>query len=197
MKDVSLFSWRRKDQATLDVVVDEIAATLDGAVAFALTPTRAIFATLNNNRLHAIREEALAGAFEARVFNSSHELRWWHPPDAPDGVGVAIVLTETESQPPDGWKRDDPRSVGALDNRYLLWGTAAASLNAGWSTLLEARIGSLDVPLDALADGVRVALKTVEYVTAIDEHGNRDVVEERLVELKPTGAAATSASNGA
>ena len=61
----------------------------------------------------------------------------------------------------------------------------ATGLASGWSRLIEARIGALEVPL-SLPPGSRARLRVREYFADLgDGHGNVALLEERLLELVP------------
>lgn len=120
--------------------------------------------------------------YEARLFNTTAELRWL---GEPGGKGQTVVLADDPLESSMYFPtKDNIEIIDALPNQYLLWGKGtarSAAAPAGWSTLAEARVGGIDVPIAAIADGGRVVLQTREYLAVDKEHGNVFVTEERLL----------------
>lgn len=117
-----------------------------------------------------------ANPYQMRLFNPSAELRWEDRP----GEGRMHWIREAGAAP-DGWVEREP------EYPRLLWGTVTATLEAGWCTVFEHRVGELDVPVtepELLPLGSRLALYAVEY-EIVDEHGNVSVVGERLTRIGP------------
>lgn len=115
----------------------------------------------------------LAGVFQLRAFNPTHELRWRTDHR---GVGTAILVSDQISSP-----QRRPQVHGGYDR--LVWGTVTSHDETGWLTLYDPRIGTLDVPFDGPAPvDRRVWLRAVEYQEE-DQHGNVSIVDERLTAL--------------
>jgi CRISPR-associated protein (TIGR03984 family) len=151
--------------------------------ALVYTPDRCGFAVLRDGSLldHDDQPWPLSSVFEARVFNAAGELRWVH-----EGAGfgrAALVTARPLDTFREGWEPSERAFLDALDGGYLLWGKAdTEQVRAGWTSLFEARIGELQVPL-APAAGVKfLRLKTIEYLgqPAGDDFGNVRVIEEQL-----------------
>lgn len=124
----------------------------------------------------------LPDVYEARVFSGEGELRWWNDPRR--GCGRAAYVSEGEGPP---WDAVDGRELTRLDeNVYILWGKTAGPSEGGWTVLHEARIGTLEVPVEVRGTGCRVGLKSIEYV-GFDEQGNARVLEERYLGLEDLG----------
>jgi CRISPR-associated protein (TIGR03984 family) len=124
-------------------------------------------------------------AFEMRIFSQQGEARWCGPVG---GKGKSAVLSEQKKL---GMRLSDfaalPEIVyrDTLEQKYLLWGrgTSQKSLLANWSVLAEARIGRLEVPIANLAEGHFAVIRTREYLTMEEDHGNVIIGEERLLEI--------------
>jgi len=190
---MTLYSWR-KESLSLATAIDTCTTVLGTqAVGLAYSPNRCSFVQRSGAGLldhhHAtptLSELVHDDIFECRLFSPQGELRWWHPPSEPSGVGVAALLTETSVEPA-GWTLASTREVEVREGEYLLWGEGMAQKPAaqGWSWLSAARVGPMAVPFGNVADGGKVVLRVTEYVDLeSDEHGNAVVVEERLVELR-------------
>lgn len=127
----------------------------------------------------------ISSVFEARVFNTTAELRWLDDP-GPEKRQRAIVLTEQDHvEILADWERcTQPPIIETLPQTYLLWGEGTGrSMPHGWSELATARIGALSVPIGDVDKHQRALLHSVEYVVEA-EHGNAVVFEERLVKLE-------------
>lgn len=187
MTETTLYRWRRIEMSSLAASVAALGRRLAGAVGFVYTPDEAAFVRVDDGAISRPGGACPDDVFEARVFTTDVELRWWHPPDSAMNIGIAVVVSESDLALDAGeWTPlgDAAGPVGTLNNRYLLWGNARGDAAApGWSRLAEGRIGWLDVPLDRAPAGARVRLDTVEYVDVVDSYGNRDVVDERFVRL--------------
>lgn len=161
----------------------------------------------------------MAGAFEARAFSPHAELRWLHEGQ---GRGRAVLLADAEPEAGSeaarcwsgGGEADEEAGPGGaapatwhteaclatMEQSYLLWGAAGPAGPpgpdrpvAGWTRLIEARIGALDVPLE-LPEGYRARLRAREYLGDTgDGHGNVALLEERLLELVPYAVPAAEA----
>jgi CRISPR-associated protein (TIGR03984 family) len=146
------------------------------------------------------KEIALAQIFEARLFDSTVELRWLRDPGT-DGLGQAVYLFDDHFKPSfeEGWEKKILDKLKSQENHYLLWGkhwdSKAANLANGWACLAASRIGELFVPVPDLKEKEqRVRLKTREYfglpcnadgsLTLAGQHGNQVVVEERWLNLE-------------
>ncbi|KGM14455.1 type III-D CRISPR-associated protein Csx19 [Cellulomonas bogoriensis] len=113
----------------------------------------------------------LSDVFEVCAFDGVREVRWTH---GTGGLGCAVMIEEA----------DDEQGPDRLCvTTFLLWGEVTES-TAGWSTTVSARVGGLEVPIDAPI-GSRLALEVVEYA-AEDEHGTSRVVQERTVRIITT-----------
>lgn len=124
----------------------------------------------------------LTDVYEARIFSRYGELRWWNDPRR--GIGRAAYVSEGEGP---AWDAVDGRELTRLDeNMYVLWGRSAGPSQGGWTVLHEARIGSLEVPVEVRGPGCRVGLKSIEYV-GFDEQGNARVLEERYLGFEDLG----------
>ena len=129
---------------------------------------------------------ALGEVFAARLFGAGRELRWVH---TGGGSGVAVVLAETTIDLP-GWQAGEITVTSTIEGQYALWGTRFEQAAPGWCRAVETRIGALDVPGPVPSSGPaadlwpqeHLSLRYVEYL-AVDEYGNANVVEERLVEI--------------
>ena len=146
------------------------------------------------------KEIALAQIFEARLFDSTAELRWLRNPST-DGLGNAVYLFDNHSNlsfNEDGWENETLDELTSQENHYLLWGkywpSKAENLAPGWACLAASRIGELFVPVPNLNQKEqRVCLKTQEYLglprnakgslTLAGKNGNQVVVEERWLGL--------------
>jgi len=197
------FSWSVREDTTLPAALPAAAPLLcvggHVPVAMIYTPERCGLGRLHDDgTLTGPRGEAfaLARAFEARVFSPAGELRWLR---SGPGAGRAVLLVDgppaPESEAARKWRGTWilERALVSQEQHYLLWGTASASgqpgpatgLASGWSRLIEARIGALEVPL-SLPPGSRARLRVREYFADLgDGHGNVALLEERLLELVP------------
>lgn len=174
-------SWIRQDGIDLEQALREYAGKLGApGVALAYTPARCLVAAVAGSALSVRSGEVpVDEIFELRAFGRDAELRWLHE-DA--GLGRAVILTE------DGallrGLEGEPGAIDyleRLDNTYLLWGTALEEDCDGWTTLAEARVGAIEIPLADVSRDDRAWLHSFEYLAADPEHGNVSVVEERLV----------------
>lgn len=133
--------------------------------------------------------------FEARVFNTTAELRWLKS----EIEDKAVLLSERAVRVPE-WEVLEPiTDLESLSQTYSLWGRGVEkqpeNLRPGWSRLAEARIGKLDVPLPGVLHLESVQLVAREYIGKVDECGNFAVVEERLIELKKQKIVTRNLSN--
>ena len=127
--------------------------------------------------------------FELRVFDGQREWRWLREGDAGRG---ALVAESPQSLPGD-WVAMDcpPDGVHRRHHRLLLWGTASDPVSHdahGFSLLATPRIGSLALPAQPRPGG-SLALTVFEYFLP-DEHGNPDLLDERLGHLQPASVTA-------
>lgn len=134
---------------------------------------------------------ALGGIFELRIVNETHELRWLNQSN---NSGIAVVLTESpidsQSKMSVGassvvWSEPRIQEVEAnRDHRYIVWGEAKHE-DHGWTSMTDARIGEIALPITGVAPKQRVEVRAVEYLAVADDDGNTIVVEERLTGLHP------------
>ena len=104
-------------------------------------------------------------AFEAVCFSTAGTLRWH---GEIGGVGHAVFVS-TCGHVPEGWQSEPvPGDLQPIRSRQVLWGRASAKAPAeGWSRLVEARIGHIDVPLE-VPEGQGVALVQTGYFSSDD-----------------------------
>jgi CRISPR-associated protein (TIGR03984 family) len=109
--------------------------------------------------------------FEARIFNSKAELRWFND----NGKGIAVTLYEQET---------DEEFGGDIclinPQQYLIWGKAfsANSDNENWTEFAEAQVGKFSVPIKTTS---RACFTAIEYLKSFDEQdGNVAAADERL-----------------
>ena len=116
------------------------------------------------------------------------ELRWLR--DARTGGALAaVLLSDAPLSLGGGWVEITTKRaavIGTNPTAYLLWGKAVRSAD-GWTTLAEARVGAVPVPLADVPEGGRVVLRATEYLAA-DEFGAAYVLDERLTQLEAADA---------
>ncbi len=122
-------------------------------------------------------------AWSLRCFSAVGELRWRQP----IGTRSRTVLLLDQATPKlPGWSGWTTRPRLALEQRTLVWGSATASSSDGWTSLFEARVGTVAVPVEGVQQGGRVQLRNREYLGEVkDADGTIAVLEERLVGFSP------------
>lgn len=183
----AVLCWARGDDVAAAEALSAAAANLgSGGVALLYSATACTVAAIQQEgRLFGPKGAlSLDGVFEIRAFGSQAELRWLQTGGE---RGRAVLLYEQAAQvtAPEDWAvRCSEGELDRLPGQYVLWGPGADKSPApGWSTLAEARIGVLDVPVADV--GIKhVCLRTVEYLQVEDEHGNVGVLDERLTGLE-------------
>jgi len=157
-------------------------------VALIYSPTRCQFAKINqiDGSLTDSNHQTinLESVFELRAFNQDCELRWLNDFD---GFGRAVLISGENLDISSYLDQDVPEisALYTIPQTYLLWGKGSGTTaNSGWGKLSAARIGFIDVPLAGITKDKRVYLKSMEYLSQVDQHGNISVVEERLYKLE-------------
>jgi len=178
---------RSKENVSLRDAISACNAFLgNNAIALLYSPTACQLAQLVDGKLSDSegKEIALESIFEARIFNTSSELRWLN---VLNGNGNAVIISESDIS---GIFETDCnlQYLETLSQQYVLWGAGMESPNnasPAWSRLGAARVGAMDVPIAGITTSDRrCILKVTEYLQEVDNHGNVAVVEERLVQLK-------------
>jgi len=163
--DVTLYTWTR-DGVSVDELLRVAAAVLPAdSTAFVSTPREWFTARLRDGvstRASGVAAD-VARAFELRIFGDERELRWRR--NGTNGRAALLALTEVDG--PAGWLPHEIHG-SRLDQRYLLWGQVE-SVSDRWATLVESRIGSLDVPVDSSVEsGDQLVLVTAEILVGDD-----------------------------
>lgn len=163
--DVTLYTWTR-DGVSVDEFLRVAAAVLPAdSTAFVSTPREWFTARLRDGvstRASGVAAD-VARAFELRIFGDERELRWRR--NGTNGRAALLALTEVDG--PAGWMPHEIHG-SRLDQRYLLWGQVE-SVSDRWATLVESRIGSLDVPVDSSVEsGDQLVLVTAEILAGDD-----------------------------
>ena len=164
--DVTLYTWTR-DGVSVDELLRVAAAVLPAdSTAFVSTPREWFTARLRDGvstRASGVAAD-VARAFELRIFGDERELRWRR--NGTNGRAALLALTEVDG--PAGWLPHEIHG-SRLDQRYLLWGQVE-SVSDRWATLVESRIGSLDVPVDSSVEsGDQLVLATAEILVGDDD----------------------------
>ncbi len=128
--------------------------------------------------------------FEVRLFTKDYDVRWLQ---VRPGLGRAAIVTELHVNDSElatlgeNWKLACHEQVEPIrDQNYLVWGKVLASVpDSAWTTMTDARIGEIQVPVSNANKGQSVVLKYVEYLHEADEDGNVVVFEERLCGFLP------------
>lgn len=203
---MTILYGRASENITLLEALEQCRDVLVEAIAILYAPTRCLFAQVSSAANQAVellnangQAIDLTDIFEARVFNSTAELRWLNDSN---GSGRVVLLSEdaaisayletTVAAIPELKLAGLPEQslTNAIDQSYVLWGqgvqTQPTTLREGWSRLANARIGKLDVPIANVKHLQYVKLKVREYLQTVDQdkHGNIAVVEERLISLE-------------
>jgi CRISPR-associated protein (TIGR03984 family) len=154
----------------------------DGAVVIAWSPSRVVVGTI----VDRVIKDASGGAFAldeaygVRAFDADRDVRWSANPDG----GFAAVISEQSLDGVTGEHVDvDNVTSSIVGVSYVVAGEKYES-DSRWTRLSAARYGSLAMPVSG--PGRRVGVKSIEYVV-VDEDGNADVVDERLVGLEMLG----------
>ena len=122
----------------------------------------------------------LNSVFEARVFNEVAEMRWLNDTS---GNHTTAILSEKQLEF-DGKKLEvDPKVIGGLCQKYLLWGKSTGQTKGDWTQFATARVGAFYVPLPNVPDQDYARFKAIEYLKTYDD-GNVAVVDERLTGIK-------------
>lgn len=124
-----------------------------------------------------LRKADLQCAFEARLFNSDAELRWWHLSQA---HGPQVLLSEFKDR---GKAVENIYGKVAPSNAYLFWGRSTDVHDNEWTQFAEARVGAFYVPVSAARSQRYARITAVEYVAEY-EVGNIAVAEERLTGIE-------------
>ena len=179
---------RSQDDLTLIEAVKSCTSIIQDAVALLYSPTFCRFLKVNADGDFTDSNGAIfnvQSVFEARIFNSDHELRWLNQKG---GKGKAVLLSE-QTISNFGNPIPEISALDVLKQEYLLWGQGVSDYGNGWSKLSEARIGTLDVPLGGVNNKkMRAKLIAKEYIGLCEgkagEYGNVAVLEERLIKLE-------------
>ncbi len=181
----TLHRWQAAP-TTLASAIESLARTvpLEGVVAFLASPYR--FHVTRADGSAALtgsdgRPVPLGSVFEARLFGPDAELRWLSTRER----GRAVIIAENPLELEDTWRPMESLQAELLPGHYLLWGEGvdAPTLASGWSRLVAARIGTLDVPVSGVRPGQRARIESVEYLVEYEPHGNVAVADERLLRL--------------
>jgi len=176
------------DRLSLSEAVSAFAKVIgtERAAALVYSPRRCELASFSGGTFHGPDGQGVEteDIFEARVFSETAELRWLNDP-SPEQCHRAVIVSEHEQPPLDGWQMEKQEGViEKIEQTYLLWGEGTGrQMSNGWSELATARIGRLPVPVGNVGKNQRVLLHSVEYVVEADQ-GNAMIFDERLVRLE-------------
>ena len=181
-----------KDNLTLAEAIQDCGTLLQNGVALLYAIRQCQFAKVGeDNTLLDARNKVIPlddfsdrYIFEARIFNAQSELRWLNEDNGKGRSALIFDRSELKHQAPN-WQNTSLQYLESLPQQYLLWGQPTNASDTGWQKLSSARIGTLTIPLEAIAKNKRVYLQTQEYLAEIDrDNPNVAVIEERLIKLE-------------
>lgn len=169
----------------LQEALKNCASALSEGVAILYSPSCCQFAKMQTDEtLRDFKDKIIdiKDVFEVRVFNENHEFRWLNERN---GKGRSVLISESSISTYLSDFIEDLKELDVIPRQYILWGKGVSNTSiSGWGKLVEARIGTLHVPVTGLTADKRVYLNAVEYIKEVDDNGNVAVVEERLTGLE-------------
>jgi len=118
--------------------------------------------------------------FEARVFNTTSEMRWLNDTN---GNHATAILSETELVFDGKTLRKESNVSEGLNQEYLLWGQSTGKPDGNWTQFATARVGAFYVPLPNVPNQGYAKFTAVEYLKQYED-GNVAVVDERITGIK-------------
>lgn len=177
--DFTLLGRRLAAVSRSDVESVLSSALSDGATVISWSPRAVSVGQIRSGQIldHDGQRLDWSDAYEARGFSPVRDARWRATPAS----GVVVVISEESLDDIGGENIDVQGITGRIhDVTYCVVGEFI-DRDANWVSIGAARFGSLSLPISGV--GRRAVLESVEYVS-IDDDGNADIVEERLVELR-------------
>ncbi len=176
---------RCSQDITLQEALNKCASALSDGVAILYSPSSCQFAKMQTDGTLRDFQDTIIDfkdVFEVRIFNKNCELRWLNERN---GKGRSVLISESSISTYLSNFIEDLKALDVIRQQYILWGKGVSNTStSGWGKLVEARIGTLYVPVTGLTPNKRVYLKAVEYIKEVDDNGNVAVVEERLTGLE-------------
>lgn len=190
--ETTLFCYGN-DNLTLTEALTDCEALLQNGIALLYAIEQCQFAKVVGNNLLDDRDRIIPlddfgdrYIFEARIFNSQSEVRWLNEDNGKGRSALIFDRAKFQQQAPNWQDNCSLPYLESLSQQYLLWGQSTDTVSdKGWQKLSSARIGTLTIPIEAIAKNQRVYLQTQEYLAEIDrDNPNVAVIEERLIKLE-------------
>ena len=179
----NILHGRRIEDVSVSDLVRLLPTVLkSGAVVIAWSPSRVVVGTIVDRAIVEADGNVidLDDEYGVRAFDATRDVRWSASPSG----GYAAVVSEESLDDVAGEVIDVHDIVSSIVGvTYVIAGEKYES-DARWTKLSAARYGSLAMPVSG--PGRRVGVNSIEYVV-VDDDGNADIVDERLVGLEMLG----------
>ncbi len=192
MHDPILYRSRYKSSHTLAQAIAIFTRLYGNAVGLVYgRHCRFILADRSGTTTNQTGIDLLDDVWEARLFNPGAELRWLQTDaDATHRFGQCALIHDDPCESPE--LATKPLAYSALlAQTGLFWGAVdaeasgdtASSDRKEWQCLKSGQIGTLWVPCGPIGHDHTPILRSQEYVSHPDEHGNVAIIEQRLLDV--------------